>query len=51
MPTQPNLKATAISDRGKPYTARTLDGRLFFDAAAIFPIWMGRKAQRRKTAR
>jgi hypothetical protein len=39
-PTQPHLKATAISDRGGPYTARTLDGHLFFDAAAIFPIWI-----------
>jgi hypothetical protein len=39
-PTQPNLKDTVISDRGKPYSARTLDGRLFLDAAAIFPIWI-----------
>jgi hypothetical protein len=40
MPTQPNLKETVISDRGKPYTARTLDGHPFHDAAAIFPIWI-----------
>jgi hypothetical protein len=36
MPKQPNV----TSDRGKPYTAHTLDGRLFFDAAAMFPIWI-----------
>jgi Trypsin-like peptidase domain len=40
MPTEPNLQETVISDRGKAYTTRTLDGRLFFDAAAIFPIWI-----------
>jgi hypothetical protein len=29
-----------ISDRGTPYTVRTRDGRLFFDASAIFPIFI-----------
>lgn len=33
------LRAMNISDKGIPYTIRTLDGQPFWDAAAIFPIF------------
>jgi hypothetical protein len=35
------LRAMSISDKGIPYTISTLDGQLFWDAAAIFPIFTG----------
>jgi hypothetical protein len=39
-PASAELKEIVISDRGTPYTVRTRDGRLFFDASAIFPIFI-----------
>jgi hypothetical protein len=40
------LKTTVLSDKGIPVTVRLRDGRPFFDASAIFAIWMEREPRK-----